>query len=161
MLKRDLSGWVRLSQTQLDSEKREELAKKLRLFGTGAEGPDRVYRIGPNQQLIGRRAVGAGQSQAKASIVEAGELRNVDLKSPTAPVWITGRVSGGGPPPRDIAIGVNGTVRAVGRTFRLANGSGGELLAVLVPENSLRQGNNRVEIFEVSGGSRLLRMGPE
>ncbi len=157
MLKRDLSGWVRLSQAQLDREKREELAEKLRLFGTGAEGPDRVYRVGPNQELIGRRAVAAGDSQGKASIVGAGELRNVDRKSPTVPAWITGRVSGGAPP-REIAIGVNGTVRGVGRTFRLATG-GGELFGVMVPESSLRQGRNRVEVFEVSEGLRLLRMG--
>ena len=158
MLKRDLSGWVRLSQAQLDREKGEELAKKLRLFGTGAEGPDRVYRLGPNQALIGQEAASAGGSQGKASIVDAGELRNVDLRSPTAPAWITGRVSGGGSFPRDIAIGVNGTVRGMGRTFKLATG-GGELFGVMVPPSALRQGRNKVEIFEVSGGSRLLRMG--
>jgi hypothetical protein len=158
MLKRDLSEWVRLSAAQMEREKAEELAKKLKLYGTGAEGPDRIYRIGLNQQLIGRPATAAGDSQAKASIVEPGELRNVDLKSPTAPVWITGRVSGGGAPPRQIAIGVNGKVRATGTTFRLSNG-GGELFGVLVPESSLRQGANKVEVFEVDGGLRLLRMG--
>jgi len=158
MLKRDLSGWVRLSQAQLDREKAGELARKQRLFGAGADGPDRIYRVGPNQELIGRPATAAGESRARASIVEPGELRDVDLKSPTAPVWITGRVKGAGPPPREIAIAMNGTVRAVGRTFRLANG-GGELFGVLVPESSLRQGPNKVEIFEVSEGLRLLRMG--
>ena len=157
MLKRDLSGWVRLSGAQLEREKQDELAKKLRLFGTGADGADRIYRIGPNQQLIGRAGTSAGQSPARASIVDASELRNVDLKSPTAPTWVTGRVSGGGPGPRDIAIAVNGTVRAVGRTFRLATG-GGELFGAMVPESSLRQGHNRVEVLEVSGGS-LRRMG--
>ena len=157
MLKRDLSGWVRLSGRQLDREEGEELAKKLRLFGTGADGPDRIYRIGPNQQLIGTAARPGGDSAARASVVEPAELRNVDLKSPTLPNWITGRVSGGGAGPRDIAIAVNGTVRAVGRTFRLATG-GGELFGVMVPESSLRQGRNRVEVLEVSGGT-LRRMG--
>ena len=158
MLKRDLSGWVRLSQAQLDREMQEELARKLRMFGTGAEGPDRLYRIGPNQALIGRSGAAGGRSAARASIVDAGELRNVDLESPTVPNWITGRVSGGGPGPRDIAIAVNGTVRAVGRTFRLATG-GGELFGAMVPESSLREGRNRVEVLEVTGGSGLRRMG--
>ncbi|MDQ4049646.1 MAG: sulfatase-like hydrolase/transferase [Actinomycetota bacterium] len=158
MLKRDLSGWVRLSGAQFDREKREELLKKLRLFGTGAEGPDRVYRIGPNQQLIGRPAAAGGDSAARASVSDAQELRHVDLKSPTAPTWITGRVSGGGSQPRDIAIAVNGTVRGVGRTFRLATG-GGELFGVMVPESALRQGKNRVEVLEVTGGTQLRRMG--
>lgn len=158
MLRRNLSGWVRLSQRELDREKAQEHARNLRLYGTGADGPDRIYRIGPNQELIGRPSTAAGASAAKAQVVEPGELLSVDLRSPTAPVWITGRVSGGGPPPRDIAIGVNGTVRAVGRTFRLATG-GGELFGVMVPESSLRQGANNVEIYEVSSGLGLLRMG--
>ena len=157
MLKRDLSGWVRLSGEQFDREKDEELAKKLRLFGTGAEGPDRLYRIGPNQQLLGRPATSAGASQAKAEVVPASEYRNVDLRSPTLPNWITGRVSGGTGQQRDIAIAVNGTIRGVGRTFHLATG-GGELFGVVVPESAIENGRNRVEIFEVSGG-RLLRMG--
>ena len=157
MLKRDLSGWVKLSGAELEREKREELAKKLRLFGTGAEGPDRVYRIGPNQELIGRPATAAGDSDAKAELVPKGEYGNVDLSSPTAPVWVTGRVEGGAGDARDIAIAVNGTVRGVGRTFHLATG-GGELFGVMVPESSLKNGRNEVEVFEVSGG-RLLRMG--
>ena len=128
------------------------------LFEATSAYPDRIFRIGPSPQLIGRPATSAGDSAAKASIVEPGELRNVDLRSPTAPIWITGRVSGGGAPPRQIAIGVNGKVRATGTTFRLATG-GGELFGVLVPESSLRQGRNKVEIFEVASGLRLLRMG--
>ena len=158
MLRRDLSGWVRVGEQQFEREKAEELAKKLRLFGTGAEGPDRVYRIGPNQQLLGRPASAAGRSQAGASIASAGEYRNVDLKSPTLPNWITGRVNGGGGPPRDIAIAVNGVIRGVGRTLRLATG-GGEIFGVMVPASSFRQGRNRVEVFEVDGGGALRRMG--
>ena len=131
--------------------------RRPRLFGTGTADPDRIYRIGPNPELVGRPAVSAGRSDARASIADAGELRDVDLRSATVPAWVTGRVSGGGGPPKDIAVAVNGTVRAVGNTFRLATG-GGELFGVMVPPGSFRQGANRVQVFEVSGG-RLLLMG--
>lgn len=160
MLKRDLSGWIRLSGTELNREKRGQLDKKLRLFGSGADGPDRIYRIGANQQLIGRRVSDLGPappSTVKASLVDSGEYRQVDLKSPTVPTWVTGHVSGGRPP-RDIAIAVNGTIRAVGSTFKLATG-GGELLGVMVPPDAFRQGRNTVEVYEVLGGSQLRRMG--
>ena len=73
------------------------------------------------------------------------------------PVWVTGRVAGGSGPPKDIAIAVNGTVRAVGNTFRLATG-GGEIFGVLIPPSALRQGRNRVQVFEVAAGGRLLAM---
>ena len=59
---------------------------------------------------------------------------------------MVGKVRSPGEPPRDIAVAVNGTVRAVGNTFRLATGAGGELVSVLVPPDSLRQGRNRVVV---------------
>jgi sulfatase-like protein len=158
MLKRNLSGWIRLPEAELNREKRRVLDLKVRLFGEGKDGPDREFRVGPNQQLIGRPATSAGRSQQKVSLVDAGEYRNVDLKSATLPIWITGRVSGGGGP-KDIAVAVNGRVRAVSSTFRLATG-GGLIMGVLVPESSMKQGANKVEVFEVvQGGSRLLKMG--
>ena len=98
------------------------MAQKATLFGTGTANPDRIFRIGPNPELVGRPAVSAGRSDARASIADAGELRDVDLRSATVPAWVTGRVSGGAGPPKDIAVAVNGTVRAVGNTFRLATG---------------------------------------
>jgi hypothetical protein len=64
----------------------------------------------------------------------------------------------GGSPPRNIAIAVNGTVRGVGSTLRLATG-GGAIFGLMVPESSFRQGRNRVEVFEVTGGSQLRLMG--
>jgi hypothetical protein len=55
-------------------------------------------------------------------------------------------------------VAVNGTIRGVGNTFRLATG-GGEIMGVLVPETSFRKGRNDVQVYEVQGGTRLLRMG--
>jgi hypothetical protein len=56
---------------------------------------------------------------------------------------------------RDLAVAVNGRVRAVGRSVRLRGGHD-ELFSVLVPEHALRQGRNSVRVYEVTGrGSRL------
>lgn len=152
MLKRNLKGSITLSLEAFEREHDGELAKKVRLFGTGADGEDRIYRIGPNQDLIGRPATSAGRSSARASIADAGELAKVDTKSFLIPNWITGRVTGG--EDKEIAIAVNGTVRAVGNTFKLATG-GGELFGAMIPPSALKQGRNEVKIYEVAGGELL------
>ena len=155
MLKRSLKGSITLSLAEFERERDEELAKKVRLFGTGADDPDRIYRIGPNRDLIGATIRSpAGRSAARASIADARELSRVDTKSFLMPNWITGRVSGG--ERLDIAIAVNGKVAAVGNTFKLATG-GGELFGVMVPPSSLKDGRNEVKVYQVSGG-RLLEM---
>jgi hypothetical protein len=74
---------------------------------------------------------------------------------PTHPV---GRLSGG-TPGRDIAVAVNGRIVAVGDTFTLAAGEEGEFFSVMIPESSLRRGRNRLDVFEVSAGGSLKRLG--
>ena len=157
MRKRDLSDWIRVDGDQFQREKREELDRKIRLFGTGADGPGRIYRIGPNQQLLGQRTSSAGESEARVSLVDADGLEDVDPGGEVVPIWIVGTVSGGEGERRDVAISVNGTIRAVGNTFKLATG-GDELVAVLIPPTSLKAGKNEVEVYEVVGGSELRSM---
>ena len=53
-----------------------------------------------------------------------------------------------------MAVAVDGTVWATGRSFRL-RGRPDEYFSMLVPEDSLRPGHNRVELFEVGPGERL------
>jgi hypothetical protein len=154
MLKRNLKGSITLSLDEFERERDEELAKKVRLFGTGADDPDRIYRIGPNQGLVGKQATSAGRSSARASLADGGELSKVNTKSFLIPNWITGRVSGGSN--KQIAIAVNGTIEATGNTFKLATG-GGEIFGLMVPPSSLKNGKNEVKVYEVAGG-RLLAM---
>jgi hypothetical protein len=156
MLKRDLSGWIRMPEARFAQLKQAAIDRRLSKFGDGTFGPP-FFTIGPNPQLLGRPASSAGDSQSKVTLVEPGAYANVDPKGTTVPIWVTGRVSGGSGPPKDIAVAVNGTVRAVGNTFKLATG-GGELMGVLVPESSFKKGKNSVEVYEVQGG-RLLKMG--
>jgi hypothetical protein len=57
-----------------------------------------------------------------------------------------------------VAIAVNGRIRGVGETFRVANAQG-ERYSVLLPEAVVGAGRQRVEVFEVdlSGGATTLR----
>jgi hypothetical protein len=157
MLKRDLSGWIRMPEARFAQLKQAAIERRLSKFGEGTWGPA-FFHIGPNPQLLGQPATSSGDSQSKVALVEPGAYANVDPKGTTIPIWVTGRVSGGSGPPKDIAVAVNGTVRAVGNTFKLATG-GGELMGVLVPESSFKKGKNDVEVYEVEAGRQLLKMG--
>ena len=144
------------SAPEWEARRRAALRRKLRLFGTGSEGPLRLFRIGPRQDLlfqpVSRYRVTAGSG---ASFVGAEGYRDVDLRD-LVPAHVMGHLEGV-PGGRDLAIAVNGTIEATTRSFTLATG-GGPIFAAMVPPSSFRQGRNRVEIFEVEG-STLRRLG--
>jgi Sulfatase len=149
ILERNTFRTLRIDGDEYEAAKRKILDKKLRLFGTGADGPERMYRIGPNQELIGKPADTPGLEPLDVDFAYAREYRNVRTDSPTIPTHVAGQVrSRGGA--RDVAIAVNGRIRAVSRTFRLTTG-GGWLVAAMVPESSFEDGANEVEVFEVTG----------
>ena len=65
------------------------------------------------------------------------------------PGEITGEIPNGQPGGgRPIAVVVNGTIAATGRTFSL-EGSDIETFEVIVPESALRRGPNEVHVFEI------------
>ena len=71
------------------------------------------------------------------------------------PTQIAGHIEGGGSSQdSDLAVAVNGRIESVGRSFRLA-GDPTEQFAFMVPESSMRQGRNVVEVFEVVSGGQL------
>jgi hypothetical protein len=66
------------------------------------------------------------------------------------PCQVAGRIEDSGARrERDIAIAVNGRIESVGRSFHL-RGEKVESYSVMVPEGSLREGRNRIEVLEVS-----------
>ncbi|MEJ7714616.1 MAG: hypothetical protein WKF40_02460 [Thermoleophilaceae bacterium] len=157
MLRRDLSGWIRMPEARFAQLKQAAIDRRIDKFG---EGDDRRPLLPDRPQPAAARPAGPvrGKLAVQGEAVGAGRLRRRrSRRAPRFRSWVTGRVSGGSGPPKDIAVSVNGTVRAVGNTFQLANG-GGELMGVLVPETSFKKGANKVEVFEVQGG-RLLKMG--
>ncbi|MDQ4049542.1 MAG: hypothetical protein M3131_09220, partial [Actinomycetota bacterium] len=99
-----------------------------------------------------------GLGRLRAGIVGAADMRAVGPASLILPTQVAGPVSGGARgAKRDVAVAVNGTIEAVGRTFYL-RGSTQESYAMMVPETAMRPGANSVEVFEVSNRGRSLRL---
>lgn len=136
--------------------RRQVVRRRLEQFGSGDLAA--LYTgIGPNRGLIGRDAgdlARAASAGARGSIVKRGLFARVRRASRVVPTQIAGHIEGGSGEPRDLAVAVNGRIEAVGRSFRLA-GDATEHFAFMVPEDSLREGRNTVEVFEVVGGERL------
>jgi hypothetical protein len=142
--------WTRRTDAQLQ--------RKLRIFGDGADGPLRLFRIGPAQRLLFRPLSAFTVTNGSgASFVAPDEYRNVDLRSPTIPVHVTGRLRGI-PTGRNLAIAVNGKIQATTVSFRTAVSSD-VIFAAMVPEGSFHQGRNRVEVLEIQPGGALRRLG--
>jgi hypothetical protein len=138
------------------------LERKLALFGSG-EDPDGLFKIGRHNSLVGLHVseVGvAGQTDVVVELDHPSLYERVNPQSPLVPAEITGsvRTSAGTGAELDLAVAVNGTIRAVTRTYSLEAGSWG--WGAIVPEASFRPGKNDVEVFVVSvtqGGPRLVR----
>lgn len=146
MLIRNTFDDLRIPAAQFTRERQAIIDRNLKLFGS--DGDDRLYRIGPNPELIGQDAAGAGLSKLDVELPYASEYRSVDTGSGFVPAHVVARVRGGGDGGREIAVAVNGRIVAVGETFTLATGDEGELVSVMVPPESFEQGRNEVEVFE-------------
>jgi hypothetical protein len=135
---------LRISAEQFRREREQIIERNQRLFGSGADGS--VYRIGPHPELIGQPASAAGP-KLDVELADAGDYEHVDPATGFVPTHIVASVNGPDRHPRDIAVAVNGTIQAVGNTFKLAVGDAGELVSVMVPESAFHKGPNRVEVF--------------
>jgi hypothetical protein len=138
---------LRIPADEFEAEKEAVVERNVRLLGTGRDGPERLYRIGPNQELLGRPASAAGE-RLDVDLAYGGDYENVDLDSPFVPTHVVGHVRSEGEPGREIAVAVNGTIVGVGTTFELVTGDEGELVSVMVPPSAFGPGRNRVEVFE-------------
>jgi hypothetical protein len=134
--------------------------RKTAWFGSGGgRNPDALYLIGPHAELVGQRVadlplVSATGSRPRATVDQAADLRVVDPDSGFIPGQITGTIepgrAGGG---RQIALAVNGTIAATGRTFSLDDTPRTEHLEAIVPESAFRPGANSVRLFEIVAGT--------
>ena len=148
MLIRNSFEVLRIPAAEFEREKQAVVERNLELFGSGREGPARIYRIGPNQELLGQPAGAAGE-RLDVDLAYSADYGEVELDAPFLPTQVVGHVRSEGDPGREIAVAVNGTIVAVGTTFELAAGDEGELVSVMAPPDAFRPGRNRVEVFEV------------
>jgi hypothetical protein len=137
---------LRIPAERFRAERQKVIDRNVRLFGSGADGPDRLFRIAPNQDLIGQPASAAGEP-LDVELSYASEYGRVDPDSGFVPVHVVARVKGPDRHPRDIAVAVNGTIFAVGNTFKLTEGEPSELVSVMVPEMAFRRGRNEVQVL--------------
>ncbi|HYP48184.1 MAG TPA: sulfatase-like hydrolase/transferase [Thermoleophilaceae bacterium] len=147
---RDFSRTIRISARRYEARRRAKLRRRLDLFGSGLTG---LYSgIGPQRQLVGQALPGdlpAGASGVRARITAAASYRRVRRASGIVPAHVTGVIAGGRRGvTREIAVAVNGRIEATGRSFRL-RGDRAERFAVMVPEETLIEGRNTVDVLEI------------
>jgi hypothetical protein len=120
------------------------VAEKIALFGSGAWRE--LYRFGSLSELIGRPAPSG--SDAEFTLADSDLYEDVDPQSLAIPALVRGEIGGDVGADEPIAVAVNGTVAAVGRTYEIA---GGTYVSVIVPPSSFRPGENEIRVIRLSG----------
>ncbi len=134
-------------------DKYQTLEHRLAMFGSG-DRLESLYHIGPHSELVGEQVesfeVGAPSPVQIKLTRPDGPFRYEPDDPALVPCYLVGTVAGvpDAALPVELAIAVNGTVRAVTRTYRL-DGARDQWRA-MIPEDSLRGGANDVEIFVVT-----------
>jgi hypothetical protein len=163
MPRRDFSRVVSLSGDEFEERRRRLRRWRAAKFGTGALSQlvfgdpwASAYRIGPHRELLGRAAPAASTAATtRVQLENADLLADVDPAAELVPTRVTGRLRDGDPKAtRDVAVAVNGRIRAVGRSFHL-RGRRAEFFSLLVPESALRPGRNDIRLLEVGAGGEL------
>ncbi len=160
MRRRDLSGDIVVAAADMEGRRARDRVSRRRRFGNGPWS--RVYRIGPNLRLLGRRvgrAAGPAVGAPRARFAVPSALRHVNPKARAVPTMAAGyldqgSLAGG----RDLALAVNGRVAAVGRSFHL-QGRNAEWFALNVPVKSLRKGSNTMALYAVEPNLSLTPLG--
>ena len=145
-----IGGEYSFDPADLARRRQAAVRRKLALFGSGSD-LERLYRIGPHPELVGLRVASLPRlgGEATAAIHQAEELRHVDPSSGFVPGEITGEVVNGQPGGgRPIALALDGTIVAVGRTFSM-EGSAAENFEMIVPEAAFRRGAMKARVFEI------------
>jgi hypothetical protein len=156
LVTRDFSSVVRISGRRWKARRAAVVRRRLRQLGSG-DWASLYTGIGPNGHLIGQE-LDATRSAAgtRATISLARSFGRVRRAGGVVPCQIAGRISGSGArSERDIAVAVNGRIEAVGRSFHL-RGEPTESYSVMVPEDALREGRNKVEVLEVSDDGAMV-----
>lgn len=127
---------------------------KLATFTGGAGSPDGLFHFGPHHDLVGRpltELAVAGTSELRTVLLRSELYRDVDPDGSFVPAYVLGEVRGAaGDRRHQLAIAVNGRVRAVTRSYRAGVE---ERFAALVGSGAFRAGANDVAVLEIRNGA--------
>jgi len=128
-------------------------------FGSGSSAD--LFAIGPHSDLLGRSPgdFPAAPTADLSVILDSPWLyKQVNPNGEFVPLQVRGELPGFDPTggPVDLAVGVNGVIRAVTRTYKLPGRE--RDFSALLPPDALQAGQNRLDIFLVrqAGGSLSL-----
>jgi hypothetical protein len=118
-----------------------------------------VYRIGPSQDLVGRRVgeLGVADLRGARAEVDGGTSLEVGRGADAVPAWITGRITHRGSVPEALALALDGTVAAVTRSYEWR---GAARFSAVLPPTAFRTGDNRLQVFAVEGAGSSRRLAP-
>lgn len=157
---RDFSAIVRISGRRWEARRRAVVRRRLQELGS-TDWASLYTGIGPHRSLLGRETTAVAVSSAgsvNASIAAGASFARVRRASGLVPAQVAGSLRGGAAgEERDLAVAVNGRIEAVGQSFHLS-GDPTEHFALNVPETALREGRNRIEVFEVTPSEKLRRL---
>lgn len=153
-VRRNEGGTLSVSTAGLERARAAAVAGLQKRYGTGR---DSLFRLGPHRELVGRpvaqlRRLAAGRVRAR--LRAPGLRRSVRAASRYRPALVLGRIAGGKPGGRALALAVNGRIAVTGWSFP-PMGSTGQNISLLLPENALPAGTSRLELFEVVGGDAV------
>jgi hypothetical protein len=158
-----VGGYYAFDADDVARRLRAAVRRKIAMFGSGGgRSPDRLFAIGPHTELLGQRpsALPRLPGPHTARLHQVRRLRDVRPASGVVPGELTGWVPhgrrGGG---RAIAVAVNGTIVAMGRTFSM-RGRRAENFEVMVPERTFLPGENVVRVWEVGTSAGRLALRP-
>lgn len=136
---------VTMSATELDRRFRDALDRRIRIFGTGSDGPDLVDReLHPGWIGHPLATVRLG-GPATVRIEQTGQLKRVARASGFVPALLSGEVLEDVPVGRRLVLTLNGRVAAVVPVNPWWTGP--PRFSAIVPERLLAQGANSVRAF--------------
>jgi hypothetical protein len=128
-------------------EKVASVKRQIQYFGTGSQ-PYGLYTIGPHSELIGRdvNVLPILKSNiTPISIDHRDYYSSIDPDAPGLLAQISGRMHDRDPhtPVSTLAIAVNGTIRAMTRTYIASDGE----FTAMVPDDCLHAGKNSIQAY--------------
>ncbi len=132
-------------------KRRDQLAREW--AGYFPPGRDGLFKIGPNQNLLGRQVASLPSNNGAVSgkIDNSKAYSNLRPGSGISQFYLSGYTSGAsaGAP---LAAAVNGRIVAVGQTITTPRGV---RFGIILPPSSLAVDRAKVQLFSVTGGSTL------